>query len=681
MKLPSYAYGQWIEGSGVPTPLKSAVTGEQIYEADSSGINFNQMLEYGRTVGGINIRKYTFHQRALMLKELAKHLTERKELFYKLSYFTGATKNDSWFDIDGGFGTLFAYASKGRKELPNQTVFIDGGTEVLSKGGTFVGRHICVPLEGVSVHINAFNFPVWGMLEKFAPSFLAGMPCIIKPATSTSYVAQKVAEVIIASKILPEGSLQIICGSVGNLFDHLSLQDVVTFTGSHSTGAKLRQHKNIIEHSIRFNMETDSLNCCVLGEDAAPDSEEFSLFVKEVVRELTTKAGQRCTAIRRIIVPNDRVQDVITALQKRLAGVVIGDPILDEVRMGPLVDKHQQAEVVERVKELSRTSEKVFESNVELKQNGHSLEHGAFFRPTLMYCSQPSASSEPHDIEAFGPVSTVMGYANMDDAINLVRRGRGSLVGSFFSNNDAFCKMFALGIAPYHGRILILNRYCAKESTGHGSPMPQMVHGGPGRAGGGEELGGIRSVLHYMQRTALQGSPTTLAAIYGEYTVGGKTHTDGIHPFKKYFDDLVIGDSLLTKTRVITLEDIEKFADLSGDHFYAHMDDDLARRSIFDKRVAHGYFILSAAAGLFVEPGLVPVLANYGLEGLRFITPVYPGDTIQVRLTVKSTRPKEGEHQGVVEWDVIVGNQHNEQVAIYTLLTLVAKRQRTIEYL
>ncbi len=674
MNLSSYAYGQWIEGKGKPSGIYSAVTGEHIFDASSDGLDFNQMLEYGRTVGGVNIRKLTFHHRALMLKELAKFLTERKELFYKLSYFTGATRNDSWFDIDGGFGTLFAFASKGRKELPNQKVYIDGATEMLSKGGTFVGRHICVPLEGVALHINAFNFPVWGMLEKFAPSFLAGMPCIIKPATSTSFVAQKVVEEIIASKILPEGSLQIICGSVGDMFDHLSMQDVVTFTGSHTTGTTLRQHKNIISNSIRFNMEADSLNCCVLGEDATPESEEFSLFVKEVARELTTKAGQRCTAIRRIIVPNGRVQDVITALQKRISSVVIGDPILEDVRMGPLVGRVQLAEVKSRVDELSRTSEKVFEHSGEFKKNGHSIEYGAFIHPTLMYCARPLSSSEPHDIEAFGPVSTVMGYSNMDEAIELVRKGRGSLVGSYFSNDDASCREFALGIAPYHGRIMMVNRFSAKESTGHGSPMPQMVHGGPGRAGGGEELGGIRSVLHYMQRTALQGSPSTLGKIYGEYTVGAETHTDGVHPFKKYFDDLVIGDSLLTKTRLITLDDVDKFAELSGDHFYAHMDDDLARRSIFDKRVAHGYFILSAAAGLFVEPGFVPVMANYGLEGLRFIKPVYPGDTIQVRLTVKSTRPKEGENQGIVEWDVIVFNQLSEHVAVYTLLTLVAKR-------
>ncbi|MFA5832744.1 MAG: phenylacetic acid degradation bifunctional protein PaaZ [Bacteroidota bacterium] len=675
MKIKSYAYGQWIEGNGTATQLLSAVSGEHIFDADSTGLDFNQMIEFGRTVGGVNIRKYTFHQRALMLKELAKYLSERKEIFYKLSYFTGATKTDSWFDIDGGIGTLFAFASKGRKELPNQTVYIDGGTESLSKGGTFVGRHICVPLEGVAVHINAFNFPVWGMLEKFAPSFLAGMPCIIKPATSTSYVAQKVVEEIIASNILPIGSLQIICGSVGNLFDHLSMQDVVTFTGSHSTGIKLRQHKNVIEHSIRFNMEADSLNCCVLGEDATPDSEEFSLYIKEVARELTTKAGQRCTAIRRIIVPNDRVQDVITALQKRLSGVIIGDPILDDVKMGPLVGKDQFTEVTARVGDLSRSSEKVFEYSGEFKKNGHSIENGSFFRPTLMHCAKPLSAIEPHSIEAFGPVSTIMGYSNMDEAIEIVRRGKGSLVGSFFSNNDRFCKEFALGIAPYHGRIMMVNRFSAKESTGHGSPMPQMVHGGPGRAGGGEELGGIRSVLHYMQRTALQGSPTTLGNIYGEYTVGAMTHTDGVHPFKKYFEDLVIGDSLLTKTRTFTIDEVERFADLSGDHFYAHMDDDLARKSIFERRVVHGYFVLSAAAGLFVEPGFVPVMANYGLEGLRFIKPVYPGDTIQVRLTVKSTRPKEGENQGVVEWDVIVMNQKNEQVAVYTLLTLVVKRK------
>ncbi|NUN70889.1 MAG: phenylacetic acid degradation bifunctional protein PaaZ [Bacteroidetes bacterium] len=674
MILTSFAYGQWVAGSGTPAVLRHAVTGEPIFHADSTGIDFRQMLEYGRRAGSARIRSSTFHQRALMLKELAKHLTSVKEELYRLSYCTGATKADAWFDIDGGIGTLFAYASKGRKELPNQSVYIDGATEALSKGGTFVGRHICVPLEGVAVHINAFNFPVWGMLEKFAPAFLAGMPCIIKPATSTSYVAQRAVQEIIASGILPEGSLQIICGSTGDLLDHLTLQDVVTFTGSHATGTKLRRHPRIMDESVRFTMEADSLNCCVLGEDAVPGTEEFDLFVKEVARELTTKAGQRCTAIRRIIVPERVVGDVITAVSKRLTNVPVGDPALEDVRMGPLVGREQKEEVAGRVAELRRSCETAFEYANEFRRGDAAMTDDAFFRPTLLHCAAPGSVTEPHQVEAFGPVSTVMGYRSMDDAIDLVRRGRGSLVGSFFSNNDAACRTFALGIAPYHGRIMMVNRTSAKESTGHGSPMPQMVHGGPGRAGGGEELGGIRSVMHYMQRTALQGSPTTLGAVYGEYTVGGATHTDGVHPFRKYFEDLTIGDSILTGTRTITLEDVERFAELSGDHFYAHMDDDLARRSIFEKRVAHGYFVLSAAAGLFVEPGFVPVMANYGLEGLRFITPVYPGDTIQVRLTVKSTRPKEGEAQGVVEWDVVVNNQHAQPVAVYTLLTLVARR-------
>ncbi len=674
MTVKSFAHGQWIEGSGSPSPLYSAVTGEHIFDTDSTGLDFSRMTTFARTVGGASIRRYTFHQRALMLKELAKYLNERKDDLYQLSSFTGATRNDSWFDIDGGIGTLFAFASKGRKELPNQTVYIDGGTEMLSKGGTFVGRHICVPLEGVAVHINAFNFPVWGMLEKFAPSFLAGMPSIVKPASSTCYVAQKAVEEIVHSGILPEGSLQLICGSVGNLFDHLSEQDAVTFTGSHSTGVKLKQHRNVLEHSIRFNMEADSLNCSVLGEHADPSTEEFSLFIKEIAREMTVKAGQRCTSIRRIIIPEIRVSDVIRALDEKLSRIVIGDPAMDDVKMGPLVGMDQMAEVSSRVAELGRSSEKVYEYSNTLRSNGRSIDRGAFFRPTVLHCHAPFSSSEPHSIEAFGPVSTVMGYKNMDEAIELVKKGRGSLVGSFFSNNDDEMKKFAIGIAPFHGRIFLMNRYCAKESTGHGSPMPQMVHGGPGRAGGGEELGGIRSVMHYMQRTALQGSPTTLGKIYREFTVGAHTHSDGVHPFKKYFDDLVIGDSLLTATRTITLEDIEKFADLSGDHFYAHMDDDLAKKSIFDRRVAHGYFVLSAAAGLFVEPGFVPVMANYGLEGLRFVQPVYPGDSIQVRLTVKSTRPKEGEQHGIVEWDVIVFNQNNEQVALYTLLTMVAKQ-------
>ncbi|MHB1049942.1 MAG: phenylacetic acid degradation bifunctional protein PaaZ [Bacteroidota bacterium] len=674
MTVKSFAYGQWIEGSGSPSPLYSAVTGEHIFDTDSTGFDFARMASYARSVGGTAIRRYTFHQRALMLKELAKYLNERKEDLYTLSSYTGATKNDSWFDIDGGIGTLFSFAGKGRKELPNQTVFIDGGTESLSKEGTFVGRHICVPLEGVAVHINAFNFPVWGMLEKFAPSFLAGMPCIIKPASSTCYVAQNAVEKILQSGILPEGAMQLICGSVGNVFDHLSEQDVVTFTGSHTTGVKLKQHRNVLEHSIRFTMEADSLNCSVLGEDADPSTEEFSLFIKEIAREMTVKAGQRCTSIRRIIVPENRVSDVIRALNERLSRIVIGDPALEDVKMGPLVGRDQMDEVSSRVVELSRSSEKVFEYSNEFRSNGRSIDRGAFFRPTVLHCRAPLSSTEPHSVEAFGPVSTVMGYKNMDEAIELVKKGRGSLVGSFFSHDDDETKKFALGIAPFHGRILLINRYCAKESTGHGSPMPQMVHGGPGRAGGGEELGGIRSVMHYMQRTALQGSPTTLGKIYREFTVGAQTSSDGVHPFKKYFDDLVIGDSVVTATRTITLDDIEKFADLSGDHFYAHMDDDLAKKSIFDRRVAHGYFVLSAAAGLFVEPGFVPVMANYGLEGLRFLKPVYPGDSICVRLTVKSTRPKEGEQHGIVEWDVIVFNQNNEQVALYTLLTMVAKR-------
>lgn len=670
----SYVCGQWHEGSGSPSPIYSAVTGEQLYHVDSSGLDFSGMTEFARAKGGAAIRKYTFHQRALMLKELAKHLSERKDHLYTLSYHTGATPRDAWFDVDGGIGTLFTFASKGRKELPNQTVYIDGGTEILSKGGTFVGRHMCVPLEGVAVHINAFNFPVWGMLEKFAPAFLAGMPCIIKPASSTCYVAQKAVEEIVNAGILPDGSLQLICGGVGNLFDSLTEQDVVTFTGSHVTGVKLKQHRNVLEHSIRFTMEADSLNCSVLGEHADPTTEEFSLFIKEIVREMTVKAGQRCTSIRRIIVPEHRVDDVITSLKESLSRIAVGDPALDDVKMGPLVGKEQVMEVSARASELNRSGEKVYEYPNEFRSGSQSIDRGAFFRPTVFHCRTPKTSSEPHSIEAFGPVSTIMGYRGMDEAVDLVRMGRGSLVGSFFSNDDSESKSFALGVAPYHGRIMVINRYCAKESTGHGSPMPQLVHGGPGRAGGGEELGGIRSVLHYMQRTALQGSPTTLSQIYREYTVGAETHTDGIHPFTKYFDDLVLGDSLLTKKRSITLADVEKFAELSGDHFYAHMDDELAKKSVFERRVAHGYFILSAAAGLFVEPGFVPVLANYGLEGLRFLKPVYPGDSIQVRLTVKSTRPKEGEPHGVVEWDVIVFNQNNEQVAVYTLLTLVAKR-------
>jgi len=628
-------------------------------------------------VGGPALRRLTFHQRAAMLKAVAKHLLERKESFYALSAATGATRADSWVDIDGGIGTFFAYASRGRREFPNETYFVEGPVEPLSKGGTFVGRHICVPLEGVAVHINAFNFPVWGMLEKLAPALLAGVPCIVKPATATSYLTEAVFREMIAAGIFPAGALQLICGSAGDLLDHVTEQDAVAFTGSAATGQMLKSNPAIVQHAVRFNMEADSLNCCILGPDAEPGTEEFDLFVKEVVREMTVKAGQKCTAIRRTIVPRHLESAVIDALAARLAKTTIGDPSVEGVRMGPLATRAQVRDVGDAALRIRAAGEVVFGGG-DFEVTGADRDTGCFFGPQLLRCDKPMAFSEPHDIEAFGPVNTVMPYDTLDDAIELARRGRGSLVGSLISANPTTVRAVILGVAPYHGRLLVLDRASAKESTGHGSPLPNLVHGGPGRAGGGEEMGGVRGVLHYMQRTAIQGSPSALAAVTHEWSKGATTHTDTVHPFRKTFNELAVGDTLVTASRTITLEDIERFAALSGDTFYAHMDDGAARtHGIFEGRVAHGYFIVSAAAGLFVEPSLGPVMANYGLENLRFVKPVYPGDAITVHLTVKRKTAKEVPEgdtpQGVVEWDVEVVNQHDEPVAVYSILTLVKR--------
>ena len=677
MKLQNYALGQWVEGSGKSATLLHAVTGEPVAEASSGGLDFKAMTEYARRVGGPTLRALTFHQRAALLKGLAKYLMERKDAFYAMSAATGATKGDSWVDIDGGIGTLFAYSSRGRREFPNETFHVEGPTEPLSKGGTFVGRHICVPLEGVAVHINAFNFPCWGMLEKLAPTLLAGVPAIVKPATSTSYLTEAMFGEMIASRILPEGAIQLICGSAGDLLEHVSEQDAVAFTGSAATGRMLKESKAIVEHAVRFNMEADSLNCAILGPDAAPGTEEFDLFIKEVVREMTTKAGQKCTAIRRTIVPAGMEEDVIKALRGRLEKTVVGDPSVDGVRMGPLVSRAQVRDVGAAADRIRAAAERVVGGG-EFNVVGADREKGAFYQPELMFCAEPLKHSEPHDIEAFGPVNTVMPYRSLDEAIELARRGKGSLCGSLTTNDASVARKVVLGIAPYHGRLLVLDRSSAKESTGHGSPLPNLVHGGPGRAGGGEEMGGARGVLHYMQRTAVQGSPSVLTAITREWTKGAAETTDSVHPFRKTFDELQIGDTLITGTRTITLDDIVKFAELSGDTFYAHMSDEDARSNgIFEGRVAHGYFIVSAAAGLFVEPKLGPVLANYGLENLRFTKPVYPGDTIHVRLTVKQKTAKDtpegGIPQGVVEWDVEVMNQTHEPVAIYSILTLVRR--------
>ena len=677
MRLRSYAQGEWVEGTGKATDLFHAVTGEKVAEATSEGLDFKAMLEYGSTVGGPKLRKMTFHERAAMLKEMAKYLMERKDEFYQASAATGATKADCWVDVDGGIGTFFAYSSKGRRELPNETFHVEGAVETLSKDGSFVARHICVPLEGTAVHINAFNFPCWGMLEKLAPTFLGGMPAIVKPATVTSFVTEKVVRAMIESRILPEGALQLIVGGVGDLFDHFDSQDVVTFTGSATTGRKLKTHRSIIEHSVRFNMESDSLNFSMLAPDATPGSEEFDLFIKEVTREMTSKAGQKCTAIRRTLVPAPMVDDVISALQKRLAGVKIGDPSVDGVKMGPLAARAQVEEVGRSLDALLRAGERVYGDPEQFDVVGADRDRGAFFPTTLLYCEKPLSRDEPHSVEAFGPVNTVMPYSSVDEAIELAKMGRGSLVGSVFTANDETARDVVLGVASHHGRLMVLNRHSAKASTGHGSPLPQLVHGGPGRAGGGEEMGGIRGALHFMQRTAVQGSPTTLTRVSNEWIRGAYEKSDAVHPFRKYYDEIEVGETLITGTRTVTEKDISDFAAISGDHFYAHMNDAAAKESIFGARVAHGYFVVSAAAGLFVDPAPGPVIANYGLENLRFVKPVYIGDTIQVRLTCKQKTAKDtpegGVPQGVIAWDVEVSNQDAEPVAVYTILTLVKR--------
>jgi oxepin-CoA hydrolase/3-oxo-5,6-dehydrosuberyl-CoA semialdehyde dehydrogenase len=673
MQLKSYVQGRWFAGEGELQQLRDATTGQVIASASSQGIDFRATLRHAREVGGPALRKLTFHERAALLKQLAKKLGEFKDEFYSLSYATGATKMDSMIDIDGGFGTLFAYASRGSRELPNSRVYVDGDVEMLSKTGSFVGQHICVPLEGAAVHINAFNFPVWGMLEKLSPTFLAGVPAIVKPATTTAYLTELVVRRIVESGILPEGSLQLICGSVGDLFEHLTCQDVVSFTGSAHTAQKLRSHHTIIAHSVRFISETDSINSCVLAEDAKAGQPEFDFFVREVTREMTAKAGQKCTAIRKAIVPASQAHAVVEALKAALGKVVVGDPRLENVRMGPLAALSQRREVLGRIAELRREAELVTADTIDVA--GAEAEKGAFVPPSLLYCREPRKAKGIHHIEAFGPVCTVIPYESTADAISFARMGEGSLVASVFTADDALATELVLGLAPLHGRLLVINRDCAKESTGHGSPLPGLVHGGPGRAGGGEEMGGIRGLMHYMQRTAIQGSPQTIAAVTGRWTRGAVQNKPDRHPFRKSFHELHVGDSLNSAEREVTLEDIEKFAALSGDTFYAHMDEEAAARNpLFGGRVAHGYFLVSAAAGLFVDPPYGPVLANYGIDRLRFLKPVKPGDRIKVRLTCKSKSLRADKGYGEVAWDTEITNQNGEIVASYDVLTMVSEQ-------
>ncbi|MFT6916580.1 MAG: oxepin-CoA hydrolase/3-oxo-5,6-dehydrosuberyl-CoA semialdehyde dehydrogenase [Motiliproteus sp.] len=680
MKLKSYINGQWVEGKTSGVEVFNAVNGESIGQVSSDGIDFDDALRCAREQGGPALRRLTFHERANRLKALAQHLMAKKEEFYRISAWTGATRADSWIDIEGGIGTMFTYSGLVRRECPNETFLVEDDAQRLSAEGSFIGRHILVPKEGVAVHINAFNFPCWGMLEKIAPSLAAGMPVIVKPATVSSYLTEAMVREIIASGILPEGSLQLICGGVGDLLDRLDEQDVVTFTGSATTGLKLRTHPNIVANSIPFTMEADSLNCSILGSAVEPGSPEFDLYVKEMAKEMTIKAGQRCTGIRRAIIPRHRIDAVAEALRARLDKITLGDPSVEGVRIGPLVGRDQLDDVWSAVERLTKSCELIYGGTQNFTVLGGNQDMGAYFPSTLLYCDQPLTTEAPHAIEAFGPVSTLMAYDGIEEAIAIAKLGRGSLVGSLVTANDAEARQVVMGTAAYHGRLLLLNGDCAKESTGHGSPLPTLVHGGPGRAGGGEELGGLRAVKHYMQRTALQGSPTTLSAVTKEFNPGSRQIRNDVHPFRKYFEELKIGETLITHRRTVTETDIVNFGCLSGDHFYAHFDDQAAKDSMFGKRVAHGYFVISAAAGMFVDPAPGPVLANYGMDNLRFIEPVGIGDTIQVRLTCKKKikkdrRPDEHKASGVVVWDVEVTNQDNLPVAIYNILTLVERKE------
>ena len=673
----NYALGKWIKGDGAGTPLFNAITGENIGRASSKGLDFSEMMNYARKVGGPKLRKMTFQERGLMLKALALHLHSIKNKFYALSAETGATKVDSWIDIEGGIGNVFANASL-RKNFPDLPYHIDGDMAPLSKNGTFIGHHIMTPREGVAIHINAFNFPIWGMLEKIAVNLMAGVPAIVKPATITCFLTEMMVREIVDSEILPEGSLQLICGSARGIIDEVETGDIVTFTGSASTGMMLKSNLRLIEKAVSFNMEADSLNCSVLGEDAVPGTAEFDLFIKEVQREMTVKAGQKCTAVRRIIVPEKLVEDVQITLGKRLSETTIGDPSVEGVRMGSLAGNEQKIEVTEKVNQLAQTQDIIFGSLEEFEVTGADKNKGAFISPILFLNDDPFNKTDCHNVEAFGPVSTILPYESIDEAIELARMGKGSLVCSIITNNMKIAEQFVLGAASMHGRILVLNEACSKESTGHGSPMPLLTHGGPGRAGGGEEMGGVRGIKHYLQRTAIQGHPTTITALTKQYQVGGAQNTDGPHVFRKHFEEIEIGDTVITDTHLVTLDNINEFAELSGDKFYAHMDEKSLDGTIFTERVAHGYFIMSKAAGLFVDPAKGPVLLNYGIDECRFTKPVYPGMTIGVRFTAKekiSQEKREDDEfsKGIVKFLVDVYDDEGETVMLATILTMVRK--------
>lgn len=678
-KLENFVSGRWITGDGEGTPLYHAVNGDVITHVTTKGLDFASILEYGRKVGNPVLRKMTFHERGRMLRALAIHLKDHIEKFYQVSFKTGATRADSWIDIEGGIGNLFSYASL-RRKFPDEPFCVDGEAINLSKSGNFIGQHILVPKEGVAIHINAFNFPVWGMLEKIAVNLLAGVPAIVKPASVTSFLTQVVVKEIIASGILPEGSLQLICGSAGDLLEHVNSQDAITFTGSASTGLQLKSQSRILTENVPFNMEADSLNCIVLGNDVNPGMPEWDIFIKEVRREMTVKAGQKCTAIRRIFVPENKMEDIWIDIGKSLAQTIIGNPENEKVRMGALAGKEQRKEVKAEIQKLLASSQIVYGSLDSVEVIDADPEKGAFISPLLLKNDNPFHNEEPHTVEAFGPVSTIMPYKTGEEAIELAKKGKGSLVCTIVSTDDHVIKSFVLGAATHHGRILILNNQSAKESTGHGSPLPQLVHGGPGRAGGGEEMGGVRGVKPYMQRVAIQGSPTSITAVTNIYQLNASSFTSEKHPFRKYFEELQVGDSLVTHKRTITEADIVNFANVSWDHFYAHTDHTSLEGTLFERPVAHGYFILSAAAGLFVDAKKGPVLLNYGLEECRFLKPVYAGTTIHVRLTCKEKvlQDKKEENdipKGIVKWLVEVFDQTNEHVALATILTMVRKKE------
>lgn len=678
-QLQNYILGSWITGDGDGQLLFNAVTGNAIATASTKGINFADVLNYARNNGN-TLRQLTFTERGLLLKALALHLRNHLPEFYAISYQTGATKADSWVDIEGGIGNLFSYASL-RRKFADTPYCLDGEHHSLGKLNSFMGHHLLVPKEGVAIHINAFNFPVWGMLEKIAVNILAGVPAVVKPATVTSYLTEAVVKKIIDSKILPKGSLQLLCGSAGDLLNHVTSQDVVTFTGSATTGLQLKSGKKILEENVPFTMEADSLNCIILGEDVTPEMPEWDIFIKEVRKEMTTKCGQKCTAIRRIFVPKNKLEDVQISLGKALGQTTIGNPLNEKVRMGSLAGERQRQEVKVQVQKLLASSQIIYGSLDSVELIDADANKGAFISPILLLNQHPLAAKEVHEVEAFGPVSTLMPYQSIDEAIALSKMGKGSLVSSIVTASPKYAQQYVLGAGAYHGRILVLNNECAKESTGHGSPLPLLVHGGPGRAGGGEEMGGMRGVKHYMQRVAIQGSPSMITAISNVYQPGAKGNDEGIHPFTKYFEELNIGDQLLTPKRLITADDIEKFADLSGDHFYAHLKETDFSDTMFTGQVAHGYFIMSAAAGLFVDSyEKNPVLLNYGIDELRFTKPVYPGTEMYIRFTCKEKMRQEKKEEtdiakGIVKWLVEMFDDTDELIGIATILTMVRNKE------